>query len=98
MRLQRNSIKDEGIQYHGTWYFTIEGTEEQGEQVERIEIALSETKLTSYYFANNMQYKIWGHFCDGCPVYSDGYSSGYWIPVQLVDEFKAAWKIAKKTK
>jgi hypothetical protein len=97
VRLQRESINSNDREHDGLWYFIIVGTEEQGDRVERIEDALSLTELPCYCYANSKHYQTWGHFSDRCPVYSDGYSSGYWIPVDLVAAFKAAWKVAKKT-
>ena len=38
----------------------------------------------------------WENYCDGCPCYSDGFGSGFWIDIEDVPAFKASWKIAKK--
>lgn len=36
-----------------------------------------------------------GENCDGCPVYDDGYSCGWWIAIEDVPAFKAEYKRLK---
>lgn len=40
----------------------------------------------------------WKSECDGCPLYEDGISSGFWIYHSDVAQFKADWKIVKELK
>lgn len=35
------------------------------------------------------------HYCDTCPLYDEGYSCGWWVDVDDVDDFKATYKRLK---
>lgn len=65
----------------GKWYFTIQGN--NPEALEKAEETLCAMG--------------WKDECDGCPLYEDGSSSGFWIHHSDVDQFKADWKIVKKS-
>lgn len=94
MKLVRESIKL-GSEYNGKWHFIIRGND--AVLLEKVEDALS--AMTSDFGARpdgTFYHEKWEEYCDGCPCYEDGYSSGYWIPVDMVPEFKDAWKKAKK--
>lgn len=90
MKLKRESIKLDG--YHGEkWYFCIyDDNENKLEDVE--------TRLCAMETPNTAEHDTWLDYCDQCPCYLDGYGSGFWIPIELVEEFKKAWKIAKSYK
>jgi hypothetical protein len=66
----------------GKWYFNIIGKD--AELVEKAEQQLIEMG--------------WKDECDGCPLYEEGESSGFWIHHSDVDQFKADWKIVKINK
>lgn len=66
----------------GKWYFTI-----QGKNPEALEKAEYDLRAMG-----------WNDECDGCPLYEDGSSSGFWIRHSDVDQFKADWKVAKANK
>lgn len=94
MKLVRESIKL-GSEYNGKWHFIIRGND--AALLEKVEDILS--SMTSDFGSNHngvFYQEKWEEYCDGCPCYEDGYSSGYWIPVDMVPEFKDAWKKAKK--
>lgn len=93
MRLVRNSI-NLGSETNGKWLFTIEGNPEQETDIERIETALRSME-TGVVFAEG-KFQTFNDFCDLCPLYNEGIGCGFWVPIELVQEFKAAWKIAKK--
>lgn len=63
----------------GKWYFNIIGKD--SELVEKAEHLLRDMG--------------WEDECDGCPLYEDGESAGFWIYHSDVDQFKADWKIVK---
>ncbi|BBC78307.1 Hypothetical protein KNT65_gp186 [Escherichia phage EcS1] len=92
MKLKRNSI-NLGNEYRGKWYFTIEGNDP--EAIEAAEIRLRAMETGSSLGGRDL---TWEDYCDGCPCYDDGFGSGFWIEIEEVEAFKAAWKIAKKTK
>lgn len=91
MKLQRNSINF-GSEYNGKWHFIIEGKDP--EAIEAAEDRLC--KMETGYIRGDGLVLTWKTYCDGCPCYDDGYGSGFWVPVEEVEAFKAAWKIAKK--
>ena len=64
----------------GKWYFNIIGKD--SELVEKAEHLLRDMG--------------WEDECDGCPLYEDGESAGFWIYHSDVEQFKADWKIVKK--
>ncbi|WP_080181547.1 DUF5417 domain-containing protein [Salmonella enterica] len=65
----------------GKWYFNIIGKD--SELVEKAEHLLRDMG--------------WEDECDGCPLYKDGESAGFWIYHSDVEQFKADWKIVKKS-
>lgn len=97
MKLVRESIKL-GTEYNGKWWFTIE--HDDAEELEAIQYKLSSMETGSHVVNKDGSLKAerWNDYCDGCPCYEDGFSAGYWIPVDMVDRFKADWKKAKKAK
>lgn len=97
MKLVRESIKL-GTEYNGKWWFTIDGN--NADELEAAQDRLSSMETGSHVVRadGSLKAERWNDYCDGCPCYEDGHSAGYWIPVDMVDSFKAAWKIAKKTK
>lgn len=40
--------------------------------------------------------KGWEDECDNCPLYEEGYSCGYYVACDEVENFKASYKEAKK--
>lgn len=64
----------------GKWYFNIVGKDTK--LLEQAEEALREMG--------------WNEECDGCPLYEDGESAGFWIHHSDVESFKADWKAVKK--
>ena len=91
MKLKRQAVKL-GNEYNGKWYFIIESN--NAELLEAAEDRLCSMETGSvrgdgYVFT-------WEDYCDGCPCYDDGFGSGFWIEIEDVPAFKAAWKIAKK--
>lgn len=91
MKLRQNPVKDSSRR--GCHYFTIENAEPG--RLERVEEALCATECS---FSIGGDGALWGDFCDGCPCYNDGFSSGFWIKVEHVEEFKAAYKSVKGIK
>lgn len=79
MKLKRESIKDSEVK--GKWYFVIEGKAEEAEKIEQLE--------------NALKAEGWEEECDGCPLYEEGQSSGFWIHHSDVEQFKADWKNIK---
>ncbi|WDS52272.1 hypothetical protein EO1_66 [Escherichia phage EO1] len=65
----------------GKWYFNIIGKD--SELIEKAEHLLRDMG--------------WEDECDGCPLYEDGESAGFWIYHSDVEQFKADWKIVKKS-
>lgn len=92
MKLQRQAI-NLGKEYRGKWYFIIEGNNPE-------EIEEAEMRLCAMETGASLGGRIltWEDYCDGCPCYNDGFGSGFWIEIEEVEAFKAAWKIAKKSK
>ncbi|AYN56183.1 DUF5417 domain-containing protein [Escherichia phage p000v] len=64
----------------GKWYFNVVG--KNAELLEQAEEALRKMG--------------WNEECDGCPLYEDGESAGFWICHSDVEMFKADWKVVKK--
>lgn len=91
MKLQRNPLNDS--ERRGTWYFTIEG-----KNAEAIETAENNLRAMECSFTLGGESVTWDKFCDGCPCFEDGFGSGFWIRIEDVEEFKAAWKKAKAKK
>lgn len=91
MKLVRESIKL-GSEYNGKWNFVIHDND--AERLERVEDALC---AMSTGFSIGGEEKTWHSYCDLCPLYEEGISSGFWIEIDDVPAFKEAWKIAKKT-
>ena len=92
MRLQRESIKL-GSGYRGKWQFCIyDNNPEELERVEEILCAMD----TGFSIGSDSV--LWSDHCDHCPCYGDGYGSGFWIHVEDVPAFKAAFKLAKAKK
>lgn len=89
MQLKRESVKDNEVK--GKWLFYIHDTNEA--LLEKVEDILS--NLECSYSINGQPIK-WKEYCDCCPLYNEGTSSGFWIPIEDVEEFKQAWKQAKK--
>lgn len=90
MKLQRRSIKDSEVK--GKWYFVISGKDSEAEKIESLETALR-AEYTGYSVGGR---EIpWDDYCDGCPLYEDGMSSGFWIAIGDVEAFKASWKKVK---
>lgn len=92
MKLQRESI-NLGSEYRGHWSFSIRDNNE--EALISVEKALNSIVIGVRGDGRNI---TWKDYCDLCPLYDEGISSGYMIPVEMVDEFKADFKKAKKMK
>ena len=92
MKLQRQSIKL-GSGYRGKWNFCI--LDNNPEEIERVEEILCGMDTG---FSVGGEAKTWNDYCDNCPCYEDGFGSGFWIDVEDVPDFKAAFKLAKKDK
>ncbi|WKC55759.1 hypothetical protein R31_39 [Klebsiella phage R3_1] len=92
MKLQRESIKL-GSEYRGKWQFCI--YDNNPEELERVEEALCEMDTG---FTMGGESRTWNDYCDGCPSYEDGFGSGFWIDIDDVPAFKAAFKLAKAKK
>lgn len=92
MKLQRESIKL-GSEYRGKWQFCI--YDNNAEELERVEEVLCQMEAP---FTMGGETVYWNDYCDNCPCYEDGYGSGFWIPVEDVEEFKKAFKLAKAKK
>lgn len=92
MQLKRESI-NLGSEYRGKWNFCIYDTN-PGE-LERVEQALC---AMATGFSIGSKAVLWADHCDQCPCYEDGYGSGFWIHVEDVPSFKAAFKLAKAKK
>lgn len=92
MKLQRESIKL-GPGYRGKWQFCI--YDNNPEELERVEEILCSMDTG---FSIGSESVLWSDRCDHCPCYSDGYGSGFWIDVDDVPAFKAAFKLAKAKK
>ncbi|AIX12231.1 DUF5417 domain-containing protein [Citrobacter phage Moon] len=89
MKLQRQSIKL-GSGYRGKWNFCI--LDNNPEEIERVEEILCGMDTG---FSVGGEAKTWNDYCDNCPCYEDGFGSGFWIDVEDVPAFKAAFKLAK---
>lgn len=92
MKLQRESI-NLGSEYRGQWSFSIRDKSEDA--LVAVETALNSIVIGVRGDGRNI---TWKDYCDLCPVYDEGISCGYMIPVEMVDEFKADFKKAKKLK
>lgn len=90
MKLVREAIKL-GNEYNGKWYFII--YDDNAEKLEKVEDALRAMETGASVGGKVM---TWENYRDGCPCYNDGFGSGFWVDVEDVPAFKAAWKIAKK--
>lgn len=90
MKLKRESIKDPEVK--GKWLFVISGKSSEAEKIEELEMALRAEK-TGYSVGGREI--TWDDYCDGCPLYEDGMSSGFWIAIDDVEAFKASWKKVK---
>ena len=89
MKLVREAIKDNESQCHGNKHlFTI--YDNNPELLEKVENAIRDMEDR---FGDK-----WEDYCDCCPCYDDGYGSGFWIPIDMIEDFKKSWKIAKKIK
>lgn len=91
MKLQRVSIKL-GSGYRGKWQFCI--YDKNPEELERIEEILC--KMETGAVRGDGHVYTWKDYCDLCPCYEDGFGSGFWIDIEDVSDFKAAFKLAKK--
>lgn len=91
MKLTRESIKL-GTEYNGKWAFCIRGND--ADDIERVEEILCE--METGYSVGGVA-KTWGDNCDHCPLYDEGFGSGFLIAVEDVPAFKEAWKAAKKS-
>lgn len=92
MKLQRESIKL-GSEYNGKWQFCI--YDKNPEAIELVEEILCGMETGASVGGKT---EHWHDYCDLCPCYEDGYGSGFWIPVDMVPDFKAAFKLAKAKK
>lgn len=92
MRLQRESI-NLGSEYRGQWNFSIRDKSEAA--LVAVEKALNSIVVGVRGDGREI---TWHDYCDLCPLYDEGIGCGYMIPVDMVDEFKADFKIAKKVK
>lgn len=92
MKLQRESI-NLGSEYRGQWSFSIRDNNE--EALISVEKALNSIVVGVRGDGREI---TWRDYCDLCPLYDEGISSGYMIPVEMVDDFKADFKKAKKMK
>lgn len=90
MKLQRESIKL-GSEHRGKWLFYI-----HDDNPEALEAAEDRLRAIECNHTIGSEVVTWDKYCDGCPCYEDGFGSGFWIDVEDVEEFKAAWKKAKK--
>lgn len=93
MKLQRESIKL-GSEYRGKWNFCI--YDNNPEELERVEEILCEMETGAARGDGHIY--TWSDYCDHCPCYEDGFGSGFWIEIEDVPAFKAAFKIAKAKK
>ncbi|AHY25223.1 hypothetical protein AVV36_gp187 [Pectobacterium bacteriophage PM2] len=89
MQLKRESINLDSST-NGTWNFCI--YDKNPESIEKVENILRSMETLSS--VGGIQ-ETWEDYCDKCPCYEDGYGSGFWIPIYMVQEFKDAWKKAK---
>lgn len=91
MKLNRNKMEDSSKR--GTVHFTIE--DKNPARIEAAENALCDMECP---FRIGGESITWGKYCDDCPCFEDGFGSGFWISIEDVEAFIAAWKIAKKVK
>lgn len=91
MKLERQSVNDPEAK-RGTWLFYITGKESEIGLIEKAESLLCDMVTPWTVGGNEVK---WQKHSDTCPGYSDGYSSGFWIPMDHVEEFKEAWKQVK---
>ncbi|ANM46595.1 hypothetical protein BI036_gp119 [Morganella phage vB_MmoM_MP1] len=89
MKLQRHSIKVQDTA--GKWYFTL--LDNDAELLEKADMLLGAEATP-----NNADEATWDGYSDQCSDYNGGEGVGYWIPVELVEAFKASWKKVKKAK
>ncbi|UPW42346.1 hypothetical protein EBPHNEJP_00048 [Salmonella phage CF-SP2] len=89
MKLQRESIKDSTVK--GVWNFCI--YDKNPAMIELVEESLCEMEAPFTIEGKTIH---WQQFCDMCPCYEDGYGSGFWIPIEYVDDFKKSFKEAKE--
>ncbi|ATI17278.1 hypothetical protein [Aeromonas phage AS-yj] len=92
MKLQRDAI-NLGSEYRGNWAFSIH--DKDGDRIARVEAVIDAMEIG---IRGDGRVLTWRDHSDMCPLYDEGIGCGYMIPVDMVDEFKAAWAIAKKTK
>lgn len=90
MKLQRESV-NLGSEYRGQWSFSIR--EKNPATLEAVENELNKIEIG---IRGDGRIITWRDYCDLCPLYDEGISSGYMIPVEMVDQFKADFKKVKK--
>lgn len=92
MKLQRYPINTGS--HRGIWYFTIVGNEGNTEaELKQMEEVLC--KISTGQKVGRKEI-TWGNYCDHKPDYATKHCSGFWIPMELYEALKEAWKQAKE--
>lgn len=97
MKLVRNAVSDANDQLKGyKAHFTIECNENNAKDMARLEAVEDALRAMDYATRGDGKVLTWDEHCDGCPLYDEGISSGFWVELDMIEDFKADYKKAKK--
>ena len=98
MRLVRNEVTSANAHLRGyKAHFTIECSVDNEKDMATLEAVEDALRAIETGVMGDGKITTWEDVCDTCPVYDEGYSSGFWVELADIEQFKADYKTAKKS-